>query len=264
MPTGMPSDRSEDIWRPLLAIADAAGGRWPELARAACRYFAIDHKPDTETDGEKLLRDLLTVFTDDGRDRIPSVELPRLLAELPESRWPHITTTRLAALLKDFKVESDRPTSGDRAVGYSITGSHGLQGAWDQLTTTEDTTSSTTITEPKETTVKKPIKIKRRRPEPTPVPLAPPEVPEVPEAPEASVSFLVPAPGSETPYGRVPTYSGPPQTPEAKKHRDLRMHAMFILGIPKRDIAGMGTPDLTEFISSWKVAGTAVGTGETP
>ncbi|WP_374226445.1 DUF3631 domain-containing protein [Mycolicibacterium sp. PAM1] len=29
-------DRAADTWEPLVAIADAAGDRWAELARAAC------------------------------------------------------------------------------------------------------------------------------------------------------------------------------------------------------------------------------------
>ena len=34
MPAGL-SDRHEDVWAPLLAIADRAGGHWPERARSA-------------------------------------------------------------------------------------------------------------------------------------------------------------------------------------------------------------------------------------
>lgn len=37
--------RTEDIWAPLLAVADAAGGEWPERARAACLELALG-KPD--------------------------------------------------------------------------------------------------------------------------------------------------------------------------------------------------------------------------
>jgi len=33
--------RAEDIWTPLLAVAEAAGGNWPERARAACRELAL-------------------------------------------------------------------------------------------------------------------------------------------------------------------------------------------------------------------------------
>jgi hypothetical protein len=37
--------RTEDIWAPLLAVAQAAGGSWPERARAACLELALG-KPD--------------------------------------------------------------------------------------------------------------------------------------------------------------------------------------------------------------------------
>lgn len=37
--------RTEDIWAPLLAVADAAGGSWPDRARAACIELALG-KPD--------------------------------------------------------------------------------------------------------------------------------------------------------------------------------------------------------------------------
>ena len=30
-------DRAADTWEPLVAVADAAGGDWPKLARSACR-----------------------------------------------------------------------------------------------------------------------------------------------------------------------------------------------------------------------------------
>src|SRR5262249_26279091 len=34
------NDRAGDCWRPLLAIADRAGGEWPELARSAAVAMA--------------------------------------------------------------------------------------------------------------------------------------------------------------------------------------------------------------------------------
>ncbi|MFD5564983.1 DUF3631 domain-containing protein [Kitasatospora griseola] len=35
LPDGI-NDRQADVWEPLLAVADAAGGHWPARARAAC------------------------------------------------------------------------------------------------------------------------------------------------------------------------------------------------------------------------------------
>ena len=38
MPAGI-TDRNADCWEPLLAIADVAGGDWPEQAREAAKYL---------------------------------------------------------------------------------------------------------------------------------------------------------------------------------------------------------------------------------
>ena len=51
--------RAEDIWLPLLAVADAAGGSWPERARAACLELALG-KPD----GGENLEDDFAAFAD--------------------------------------------------------------------------------------------------------------------------------------------------------------------------------------------------------
>jgi putative DNA primase/helicase len=55
-------DRAADNWRPLLAIADLAGGQWPELARKAARALngSVDDL-DAEM-GDMLLADLSELF----------------------------------------------------------------------------------------------------------------------------------------------------------------------------------------------------------
>ena len=45
--------RAEDIWTPLLAVADAAGGDWPDRARAACRELALA-LPEGEDQAEEF------------------------------------------------------------------------------------------------------------------------------------------------------------------------------------------------------------------
>jgi hypothetical protein len=47
MPDEDMEGRTEDIWAPLLAVADAAGGDWPDRARAACRELALARPGDT-------------------------------------------------------------------------------------------------------------------------------------------------------------------------------------------------------------------------
>jgi Protein of unknown function (DUF3631) len=55
------TDRQDDIWEPLLAIADLAGGDWPTLARAAAVEL---HSGDTENEsyGVLLLADIRDVL----------------------------------------------------------------------------------------------------------------------------------------------------------------------------------------------------------
>jgi Protein of unknown function (DUF3631) len=50
--------RAAEIWEPLLAIADAAGGHWPDRARAACQMLALAGPRD---DGELIGNELRTL-----------------------------------------------------------------------------------------------------------------------------------------------------------------------------------------------------------
>jgi Protein of unknown function (DUF3631)/CHC2 zinc finger len=103
MPDGV-FNRDADNWRPLLAIADAAGGHWPERARKA----AIEGL-QTEAEGsrlEMLLADIRTIFeTSDHLDRIASADLIARLVENPDRPWAEysrgkpITQAKLARML---------------------------------------------------------------------------------------------------------------------------------------------------------------------
>jgi len=56
-------DRTADCWEPLLAIADLAGGDWPEVARVAAVAHVADRKAnERETLGVRLLTDLFEIF----------------------------------------------------------------------------------------------------------------------------------------------------------------------------------------------------------
>jgi hypothetical protein len=61
IPVGL-YNRAEDLWEPLLAIADLAGGAWPAEARtAATRCVAVSE--EDETVGVRLLAALRDIFT---------------------------------------------------------------------------------------------------------------------------------------------------------------------------------------------------------
>jgi len=65
------NDRAADNWRPLLAIADAVGGEWPERARSAARQLsgAVEDRESIRVqlliDIKEALGDSERIFTDD-------------------------------------------------------------------------------------------------------------------------------------------------------------------------------------------------------
>src|SRR5215472_7883899 len=61
MPAGV-EDRSADVWEPLLAVADLAGGDWPKLARRAATESVKAARQIEPSLNIRLLEDLRTVF----------------------------------------------------------------------------------------------------------------------------------------------------------------------------------------------------------
>ena len=61
MPPGV-TDRPADVWEPLLAVADAAGGPWPGRARDACAWLVRDNADRGISLGIRLLADLRDIF----------------------------------------------------------------------------------------------------------------------------------------------------------------------------------------------------------
>ena len=96
MPDGV-TDRAAEIWEPLIAIADAAGGHWPETARAACRYFVLARTPDDESLGIELLSDLRSIFTAAKADRISTKSILAALLTLPDAPWSSLPEGPLTA-----------------------------------------------------------------------------------------------------------------------------------------------------------------------
>ena len=84
MPDGV-EDRDADVWEPLLAIADAAGGSWPARARAAAVALVAAAKEHTPSLGVRLLADLRAVFAD--RDAMATADILTALLELDEAPW---------------------------------------------------------------------------------------------------------------------------------------------------------------------------------
>ena len=132
MPAGL-SDPHEDVWAPLLAIADRVGGRWPEAARAAAAELCgrgAKHQPEDST-GVALLSDCREIFERLGVDRISSKALAAEQVAIDEAPWGDwyrrrasddrgIDARGLARQLKPYGIVS-RPVrlpDGSQAKGY--------------------------------------------------------------------------------------------------------------------------------------------------
>lgn len=89
MPDGV-SDRDADVWEALLAVADAAGGHWPDTARVAAVRLVRDSKVTRSSVGVLLLQDIRTVFGELGRDKLSTADVLAALNKIEESPWATI------------------------------------------------------------------------------------------------------------------------------------------------------------------------------
>lgn len=129
-------DRAAEIWRPLLAIADAAGSHWPETARKACRHFVVEAGPQNISTGVRLLADLRDIFTAQHTDRMTTADLIRELHAIEDGPWTDLQgkpldSRRLAKELDRYSVRSkDVKVNGKALKGYRVDGDGGLADAW--------------------------------------------------------------------------------------------------------------------------------------
>jgi hypothetical protein len=84
LPPGI-NDRASDVWEPLLALADVAGGDWPELARGAAQNLTATAQESSPS--ASLLLDILMEFAGSGGGRIFSRELVAGLNQSPDRPW---------------------------------------------------------------------------------------------------------------------------------------------------------------------------------
>ncbi|MFZ2240985.1 MAG: DUF3631 domain-containing protein [Gordonia amarae] len=147
MPEGV-RDRPAEVWEALLAVADAAGGEWPERAREACRHFVLNETPKLSL-GERLLFDIYDVFY--AEDRIPDVpkgdtglgdrmltrDLLEALTRDEESEWfdfygSPLKPRRLATELRKYGIEPKtiKTNAGFAGKGYIVGTDEGLGQAW--------------------------------------------------------------------------------------------------------------------------------------
>lgn len=84
LPEGI-EDRDADVWEPLIAIADAAGGPWPDRARVSAVSLVSHSRQERGGLGIRLLADIRRVF--DQAEHMGTDELLDALHRLDESPW---------------------------------------------------------------------------------------------------------------------------------------------------------------------------------
>jgi hypothetical protein len=118
MPDGI-INREADNWRPLVAIADEAGGEWPERARKAVIAAHAAAGDDDASRLELLLGDIRTIAK--GKIQMSSADLVKTLiategrpwGELPKTGKP-LNPYGLARMLKQLTITSETIRVGDK------------------------------------------------------------------------------------------------------------------------------------------------------
>jgi hypothetical protein len=116
-------DRKAEAWEPLIAVADQAGGEWPERARVAAVADVAANRGRERTLGIVLLSDLRSIFG--SRDTMPTEDILQALTSLEESPWGDLRgkpldARGLAARLKKYGIKSKDVRVGERVLkGYT-------------------------------------------------------------------------------------------------------------------------------------------------
>jgi Protein of unknown function (DUF3631) len=116
--TGLLVNRAADNWRPLLSIADLAGGRWPALARTVAE--AAETAKQDQSRRTMVLIDIRDFFAARPEvNRVRSAELADALGAIenrPWSEWRNgkpITPAALARLLAPFGIAPGTRRDGE-------------------------------------------------------------------------------------------------------------------------------------------------------
>jgi putative DNA primase/helicase len=103
--------RAADNWRPLFAVAEAVGGVWLELARAAAIRLSDRKSADHASVRVQLLSDIRDLFVQRGAERLSSSEITEALGILEGRAWQDwnkgrsLTPNQLAKQLAPFGVK---------------------------------------------------------------------------------------------------------------------------------------------------------------
>jgi hypothetical protein len=124
MPVGI-ADRNADVWEALVAVADLAGGAWPERARRAAVTLVTEVTLTPASLGVQLLTDIQTVFCASTKDHLSTESILNTLNNIEETPWGDLNgkpldARGLARRLKKYEVRPKTVRDGSAtAKGYS-------------------------------------------------------------------------------------------------------------------------------------------------
>ncbi|MCX4590288.1 DUF3631 domain-containing protein [Streptomyces sp. NBC_01549] len=157
LPDGV-TDRPADVWEPLLAVADAAGGDWPRRAREACLTLVnASRANDKGSIGIRLLTDLRDHVLI-GIDRLPTVAILDRLNALDDAPWADLNgkpldNRRLSKMLSEYvTVDGDPIVSRNiRTAGGVLKGffAKDLDDAWSRYCPPPGAATSATPLQPR-------------------------------------------------------------------------------------------------------------------
>lgn len=104
-------NRAADNWRHFIAIAETAGGDWPDKARQVA--VALSGAASEPSSAEQLLVAIWIAFDQAGGDRLSTDELCRAIGEA-DDQFKGVTARNLARRLKPFGIAPAVVRIGDR------------------------------------------------------------------------------------------------------------------------------------------------------
>ena len=146
LPEGV-TDRRAEAWEPLIAVADAAGGTWPDRARVAAVADVAATMDRAPTLGIRLLSDLRHIFKE--KEAISTDEILKTLNAIEESPWGDLRGKPLDARGLARRLKKYGVTPKNVRIGVSISKGYGredLFDAWTRSLPSHHITSATSAT----------------------------------------------------------------------------------------------------------------------
>lgn len=121
------SDRAADNWSPLFAVAQCAGGDWPDRARAAAVVMSAS-ADEPQSASNSLLADIREVLESHKSPTIPTADLLDLLTREQDMGWATynrgqpLTARQLAKMLAAYSVKPKtvRQSAYSTPKGYEV------------------------------------------------------------------------------------------------------------------------------------------------